>query len=436
MIESRVREYIEREQLLPFDGKHLVAVSGGADSVALLIILLRLDYQVEAVHCNFHLRGEESNRDEEFVKSLCEKFEVPLHLIHFDTKTYAEFHQISIEMAARELRYGYFEQLRSDIGAECVCVAHHRDDAAETLLLNLLRGAGIHGLTGIRPRNGHVVRPLLCLSRQEIVCFLEIIGQDYVTDSSNLEADVRRNQIRLKVMPLLEQYFPAASEKIALAANHLAEAERVYDGAIESARKRLWHDNAIDTTLLLREPSPRTTLFELLSPLGFSSAVVRQLFDSLQSDSGRFFASDSHEAVTDRGRIVVAPRRPLLQPLRMPEPGVYHLSDDTRFHVTITEGTDISRDSLCATLDADKLHFPLTVRTAQAGDRFIPFGMNGSRLVSDFLTDRKVPLTEKRRQLVVTDSEGRIIWIVGHRTDQRCCVDSTTRRILRMEINR
>ena len=168
-IEETVRQYIAKEQLLSADALHLVALSGGADSVALLLILKRLGYTVEAVHCNFHLRGEESNRDEIFVRELCEKVEVKLHLIHFDTVAYAELHQVSIEMAARQLRYRYFEQLRQDIGAEEVCVAHHRDDAVETLLMNLVRGTGIHGLTGIRPRNGHVVRPLLCLSREQIV---------------------------------------------------------------------------------------------------------------------------------------------------------------------------------------------------------------------------------------------------------------------------
>ena len=166
---DRISDFIGKHQLLSRDGLHLVALSGGADSVALLRVLCHLGYRVEAAHCNFHLRGEESDRDEEFVKDLCQKLNIPLHLIHFETAEYASLHQVSIEMAARELRYGYFRQLRDDIGAETVCVAHHRDDAVETLLMNLLRGAGIHGLTGIRPRNGHIVRPLLGVSRQEIL---------------------------------------------------------------------------------------------------------------------------------------------------------------------------------------------------------------------------------------------------------------------------
>ena len=181
---ERVAAYIQKEGLLSREGLHIVALSGGADSVALLLILHRLGYRIEAAHCNFHLRGEESDRDETFVKSLCKEHNIPLHLIHFDTAEYASLHQVSIEMAARELRYRYFEQLRHDIGAETVCVAHHRDDAVETLLMNLLRGSGIHGLTGIRPQNGYIVRPLLCLSRQEVEAFLREAGQPFVNDST------------------------------------------------------------------------------------------------------------------------------------------------------------------------------------------------------------------------------------------------------------
>lgn len=200
-MEKRVAAYIQKEGLLSRDGLHIVALSGGADSVALLLILHRLGYRIEAAHCNFHLRGEESNRDEAFVKSLCHEYRIPLHLIHFDTDIYASLHQVSIEMAARELRYRYFEQLCQDIGAETVCVAHHRDDAVETLLMNLLRGSGIHGLTGIRPKNGHIVRPLLCLSRHEVETFLQKTGQQYVNDSTNFVDDVVRNKVRLNVLP-------------------------------------------------------------------------------------------------------------------------------------------------------------------------------------------------------------------------------------------
>ena len=230
---NKVREYIEKQCLLESGKRYLVALSGGADSVCLLLVLRQLDYQVEAVHCNFLLRGDESHRDEAFACNLCEKQGVPFHVIHFDTRTYAELHKVSIEMAARDLRYQYFEQLRKDIGAEAICVAHHQDDSVETILMNLLRGTGIHGLSGIKPRNGHILRPLLCVSRKEIEAFLASQHQDYVTDSTNLVADVLRNKLRLKVIPMLNDLWPGASEAIARTARNMAEAEKVYNDAMD-----------------------------------------------------------------------------------------------------------------------------------------------------------------------------------------------------------
>ena len=306
---NKVAAFIAGNRLLDREAKHLVAVSGGADSVALLLVLRRLGYDVEAAHCNFRLRDAESDRDEQFVVQLCKEQSVKLHLIHFDTKTYAEVHQVSIEMAARELRYRYFEQLRQDIGAGMVCVAHHQDDAVETLLMNLVRGTGIHGLTGIRPRNGHVVRPLLCVSRADIVGFLNSIGQSYVTDSTNLVPDVVRNKLRLEVLPLLRTINPAASANIVKTARRMAEVERVFNESVKSALLTLFTDNVVDIQQLLEQPSPEYLLYELLTPRGFTPAQVEQLYDSLDAQTGRVFQSETHEVAIDRGRIVVEKRR-------------------------------------------------------------------------------------------------------------------------------
>ena len=457
---KRVGEFVDRNGLLGPDGCHIVAISGGADSVALLLILKRLGYRIEAAHCNFHLRGEESDRDEQFVVSLCQREDIPVHLIHFDTKTYASLHQVSIEMAARDLRYRYFEQLRQDIGASEVCVAHHQDDAVETLLMNLIRGTGIHGLTGIRPRNGHVVRPLLCVTRQEIIDFLDGMGQDYVTDSSNLVPDVVRNKIRLQVLPLLQSINPAASANIARTAQRIGDAEKTFNGAVKTAVNKLLVDNTIDIDALLREPSPESILFEILTPLGFTPSQIEQLNGCLPLDlgplatevmqesstsnlqpsifnvqssissSGKMFSSPTHEVLIDRRRLVIDERRAPLPTMRIPETGVYRYSDTLKFRFTTTADVTVSKDPQCATLDADKVSFPLTVRPVPQGDRFQPFGMKVSRLVSDYMTDRKRSLIDKRRQLVVTDAGGAILWLVGERTDQRFCVDAATRRVL------
>ena len=436
---NKIADFIARHQLLTPDKLQLVAVSGGADSVALLLVLQRLGYPVEAVHCNFHLRGDDSNRDEQFVRQLCDDKEIKLHLIHFDTTTYAETHQVSLEMAARTLRYRYFEQLRQDIGAENVCVAHHRDDAVETLLMNLLRGTGIHGLTGIRPRNGHIVRPLLGVSRQEIEEFLDSIGQPYVTDSTNLVDDVVRNKLRINVLPLLKTINPKASENIYKTACRLAEAERVFNAAMESAKMRVCpretldtqHGGSIDIVALQQEPSPEYLLFELLSPLGFSPDRIEQIAAHLDSPTGREYQSETHELVFDRGQLLVQPRQPLPLTLRIPEPGTYQYGSQ-KVRVEQTSDVVISRVPGMATLDAAFVRFPLTVRPVRVGDRFQPFGMTGSRLVSDFLTDRKASLFDKRRQLVVTDANDTILWLVDQRIDHRFRTTDATTAILRL----
>jgi len=426
---SKVADFIERRGLLSREGLHLVALSGGADSVALLRVLLRLGYRVEAVHCNFHLRGEESLRDEAFVRKLCEREIVPLHLIHFDTKTYADLHQVSIEMAARELRYRYFERLREDIGAATVCVAHHQDDAVETLLMNLLRGAGIHGLTGIRPRNGHIVRPLLCVSRHQIEQYLCDIGQDYVTDSTNFEADVLRNKLRLQVIPQLREIAPAASENIARSAWYLAEAERVYRHAIPSCDV-----DSLPLARLRDFPSPLCLLHEWLAPRGFNRIQIETIAASLDAGPGREFRSHSHSLFIDRTALFLEPIAQPMKPLKIPEEGRYRLSDGTAIDISLSNDVSISKSSDCATLDAALVEFPLTLRTVREGDRFQPFGMKGQKLLSDFMTDRKLSLHEKRCQKVVTDASGTIVWVVGLRTDHRFRVSEATRAVLQLAI--
>ena len=232
MFKRDVEKFIDQKSLFERRDKVLVALSGGADSVALLRVLHALGYQCECAHCNFHLRGEESNRDEAFVQQLCQKFDIPLHVTHFDTTDYAHTKRISIEMAARELRYQWFETLRQSIGASVIAVAHHRDDSVETFLLNLIRGTGINGLKGIAPKNGYVVRPLLQESRENILDYLQHLNQEYVTDSTNLQDEYMRNKIRLNLLPLMKELNPSVSESIAATTERLADAALIYNKEI------------------------------------------------------------------------------------------------------------------------------------------------------------------------------------------------------------
>lgn len=422
-LKEAVAGFIEKEHLFARKDKILVALSGGADSVALLRVLLQLGYACEAAHCNFHLRGEESMRDEAFVRTLCEQCSVPLHTVDFDTTDYAAAHHLSIEMAARKLRYDWFEEIRLKTEAAVVAVAHHRDDSVETLLLNLIRGTGINGLKGIRPKNGYIVRPLLSVSRDEITDYLNALGQAYVTDSTNLQDEYTRNKIRLNLLPLMETINPSAKESIFDTANRLSEVANIYNKVMEEGRERVVHPQGISIEALLREPSPSSLLFELLYPLGFNSGQVEDVYSSLHGQPGRCFYSNEWCVVKDRDYLLLQKNDESLndEPELQMERLVY------------TKDFVIPKAKEVACLDADKVTAPLTLRKWQKGDRFVPFGMKGKKNVSDYLTDRKYSVLDKEKMYVLCSGED-IVWLVGERTDNRFRVDAGTKNILLIHI--
>ena len=425
---SKVKDYIKKHKLLSLSDLYIVALSGGADSVALLLLLDEMGYKVHALHCNFHLRGEESDRDERFCEDLCLKKNIPFHRIHFDTLMYAETHKMSVEMAARELRYRYFEKLRKDIGAEGICVAHHQDDTVETVLLNLVRGTGLRGLTGIQPRNGAILRPLLCVTRTEIEAYLATKQQDYVTDSTNLETDFVRNKIRLQVVPLLRQLNPAVSENIVRTAEHLTEAQKVLDAVVDTYKG----SNQLDLCALQQVGSAEYIVFEWLKQYGFNGSQVQQV---ISAETGSIFSSPTgYEVLKDRGRLLVEPTIMAFTPIRIPEEGTYVLPDDRRLNVR-RSNPFVSKDSHEATLDARQVRFPLTVRRVEEGDWMIPYGMTGRKLLSDLMTDLKMSLFDRRRQLVVVDAQGAVVWAIGLRTDHRCRVTDATQEVIAIKIN-
>ena len=420
---SKVKDYIKQHNLLNSNDLYIVALSGGADSVALLLFLDEMGYQVHAAHCNFHLRGAESDRDEAFCESLCLQKNIPFHRIHFDTLTYAETHHVSVEMAARELRYGYFEQLRKDIGASGICVAHHRDDSVETVLMNLIRGTGLRGLTGIQPRNGVVLRPLLCVSRQEIELFLQERGQEYVTDSTNLVADVLRNKLRLQIIPLLQTLNPAAIDNILRSTEHLAEAQLVLD----SISYKLKDVKQLYFSKLEEFGSREYALYEWAKQYGFNGPQVK---DMLTAETGSVFSSSmGYDLLVDRDSYLVEPILKPYKEVRIPEEGTYILDEITKIKVKKCPAY-VSKNPSVATLDAQKVAFPLTVRRVEEGDRMQPYGMRGTKLLSDLMTDCKLSLFDKRRQLVVVDAQGVVIWAVGLRVSQQVAVTDHTSEVL------
>lgn len=421
MIQQRITQYIEKEDLFSSDSKILVALSGGADSVALLCILHAAGYHCEAAHCNFHLRGEESNRDEQFVRQLCKRYGIRLHTIDFDTTRYAAEKRISIEMAARELRYNWFEEIRNQCQADVVAVAHHQDDSVETILLNLIRGTGITGLLGIRPRNGVIVRPLLCINREEIMLYLQNIGQDYVTDSTNLEDEYTRNKIRLNILPLMQTINPSVKNSLIETSNYLNDVATIYNKYTDEVKARITTSEGIRIRELLKEPAPEALLFEILHPLGFNSAQIKDIANSLDGQPGKQFSSKEWRVIKDRELLLLEKA----QSENKEELPFQIIKEEKEY----TPDFQIPREKGIACFDADKLNGEISYRKWQTGDTFVPFGMKGKKKVSDYLTDRKFSISQKERQWVLCCGE-RIAWLIGERTDNRFRIDETTQRIV------
>ncbi|MBO1362675.1 tRNA lysidine(34) synthetase TilS [Prevotella sp. A2931] len=441
---EKIHEFIVENHLLDKDKKYLLALSGGADSVGLLTVCIQLGYTIEAVHCNFHLRGEESDRDERFCERLCSSKGIPFHCAHFSTKEYAKTHKISIEMAARDLRYKYFEQLRNDIAAEAILIAHHQDDSVETILINLIRGTGLRGLQGIKPQNGNITRPLLAVCHDEIVNYLNSIHQDYIVDSSNLVDDVQRNKLRLKILPLLRELNPSVSCSIIKTAKRIRMAVQFFDCAINDSFervviKRSENELRVSISALERECAQEYILFELLRPYLFSPKQVEQIALHYNSNSGQIWESSKFVLLADRNELIVQLKKTRSNKvMKIPEMGVYVYDEDQRFTFETIPCTSCfvpSKTNNVITIDLDKVSFPIFIRHCRQGDKFSPFGMKGRKLISDFLTDLKLSLFAKQQQLIVEDASGQILWVVGKRIDDHFKVTANTRKVLTIKVD-
>ncbi|MCW1734834.1 tRNA lysidine(34) synthetase TilS [Anaerorudis cellulosivorans] len=434
MIE-KVRSYIQENRLLAPEDRVIVGFSGGMDSVTLLDVLLSLGYSCVAAHCNFHLRGEESERDAAFVKRWCEHVGVELVSVDFDTRRYATTHKISIEMAARELRYTWFEDIRKEHHAQAVAVAHHRDDLVETVLLNLIRGTGIRGLTGIPPKNNFIVRPLLGVSRDEIEVYVEERKLPFIFDSSNSDDVFVRNFLRLNVMPLLEKINPSVKNAIYRTAQHVGEAKKIYDFYVETQKKAIFVDNRIDIDKLKATLSPAAMLFEILSPLGFNASVIEDICRRLDSIPGNVFYSNDYRLIKDRNKLILdknTDKKPQQEEYLIDKVS-QEITDPIRLKINFLSGDIvINKDARFLYADADKLSFPLTLRKWQSGDWFVPFGMKGRKKLSDFFTDRKFSLVDKENAWVLTSGEN-MVWIVGERSDERFKVTEFTENVMVVE---
>lgn len=423
MFVNKIKSFIEQGELIDAHQPVLVALSGGADSVALLRVLLTLGYNCYAAHCNFHLRGEESDRDEHFVTTLCQQLGVPLVVKHFDVLACMNERGISMEMACRDLRYEWFGAIMQEKECGCIAVAHHSDDNIETFFLNALRGTGIAGLAGMKPRNGDVVRPLLCVSRSEIVAWLGEMGQDFVTDSTNLENEALRNRLRNVVLPALYGEFHGAQSSLLKTIENMMRCNELYGESVGVMRNivadRDGDNLTIDIEILNSFNNRSMLLYEILKPLGFNH---EQCGDMLTSAVGRHFSSPTHIAFIDRAAITITPHfeRNLdthvidLEDDRVDKPvslKIKHVHD-VAFSPSMVNGKDevaFSPD----VLDCSQV----VLRHWREGDRFKPFGMRGSKLVSDLFTDLKLNEVEKRSTWLL-EADGKILWIIGYRASQ------------------
>ncbi len=423
--------------------KLIVAVSGGADSIALLHLLYTAGYQCIAAHCNFHLRGEESNRDEQFVKDFCQKIHVPLRKIDFDTETFAKTRCISTEMAARELRYQWFEQLRIRENANYIAVAHHADDVIETFMINLSRGAGLRGLAGIKEINGKIWRPLLKVSRTEILDYLKKNALTHVEDSTNEESIYQRNMFRNEVIPFIQSYFPNWKNSLLTTIDNLKNVEDYteFHLAEDIGRILLKTENHFEIEIknLQKYSSAQNfLLYKILSSFHFSNANISDIQLLIKKNiSGKQFKSTDtkHTLWVSAEKIIIIPtktnesQRYKITSIKE----IKHLPIQLNFQITDSHDIQIERNANIFYADLSKIKFPLTLRHWEEGDYFIPFGMKGKKKLSDFFIDQKIREIEKKNIWLLTmnqSEEEQILWIVGYRTDNRIRIDINTDKVL------
>jgi tRNA(Ile)-lysidine synthase len=427
----KTQNYIDEKKLLNPSDKIIVGFSGGADSVALLHILHNLDYECIAAHCNFHLRGEESDRDEQFAADFAASLGLSFFKKDFDTQTIAKERGISIEMAARDLRYQWFSELREKLQAEAIAVAHHRDDNIETLLLNLIRGTGIKGLTGIQPRTGYLVRPLLCVSKKEILQYVQNENLQFVTDSTNEQDEWIRNKIRLQVIPLLETINPSVREAIVQTMDNLNETAKIYDAEIEKSIRHIYNKEkeSISILLLKTYPSPESILFELLKNYGFRSDVIRDIYCAIDSQPGKTFYTPEYYIVKDRDEFILSSIAEKEEKEYFIQAGETVLKSPFQMEISllINDESVIDKQANKAYFDFDKLQFPLTLRRWKTGDKFMPSGMKNFQKVSDFFSNNKFSKIQKEKTWILTSGK-EIVWIVNHRIDERFKAMNTTKK--------
>ena len=449
---EQFKAYINRYNLIAEGDKVILALSGGIDSMVLAYLLLKTKVQFVAAHCNFHLRGEESDGDEKFVCEFAEKNGIHCFVKHFDTEKYAEENGISIEMAARKLRYAWFEELRQQLGYDKIAVAHHADDQAETFFINLLRGAGLNGLKGMKPQNGVIIRPLLWASREQIRKYAvenHIVWRD---DHTNAESVYLRNKIRNQLLPTFDELQPEARQGLYKSLEHLAAENELYRALLkeklaqiverEGDVQRLPYSKLVKTEAPEPVEGPTFSfqlLFEWLRQFGFNPDQCHFIYDALRTGIGNQYCSPTHGLVIGRDELQLSEIKEKKDDEIQIEVGEEEILSPVHLCFSKLEKTSdfvVDKSPEVAQLDFDTLKFPMTLRHWRHGDRFHPLGMKGSKLLSDFFVDQKFTEYQKQNVWLMVSASGDILWVVGYRIDDRFKVSNTTNSIFLCRQNR
>jgi tRNA(Ile)-lysidine synthase len=417
-VQKRFVQFIEKNNLCTRRQPVFVAVSGGIDSMVLLHLFKASGYNVTAVHVNFGLRGSESDQDEAFVKDRCARLGIACLTKAVETKNYATRKGLSVQMAARDLRYQWFHELMRSTPGSVVATAHHVNDSGETMLLNIVRGTGIDGLTGIPLSNHGIIRPLAFATRKEIGDYAAEQSITWREDESNLNDHYQRNFLRHRVMGLLKQLNPSLEETLSKNFSRLGAEKELMERSLSDLKENFLSDR--DNNIRIAKKSlegfihKSGVLLRMIEGFGFNFSTAESIVAAMNGQPGKMFFSNTHQLVVDREELIIS-----------------SLFKEDRDNFQVYETTDVSfeKDPDIACLDAEKIEFPLTLRKWQEGDSFQPLGMNGRKKVSDYLIDEKISVTEKQSVKVLTSKE-EIVWLVGMRIDDRYKITSSTKRVL------
>jgi tRNA(Ile)-lysidine synthase len=441
---------IQQQNLFQKNDLLLLAVSGGADSVALCELCFQAGFQFEIAHCNFQLRGEESERDEKFVRQLGEKYWTKVFVKKFDTKEYAEENKVSIQVAARKLRYEWFYELLGarpnanlslmNIVPGFIVTAHHANDNIETLLMNFFKGTGIKGLQGILPKGGKIVRPLLFAKKEELLTFLKENNLEFVEDSSNLSDKYTRNFFRNQLIPQIQKVFPQVEDNLINNIERFGEIESLYRQAIELHKENLIEQKGneihIPVLKLLKAKPIKTIIYEIIKDYGFTAHQSEEVLNLLKSESGKYISSSTHKIIKNRNWLIISPRNTL------DAANILITEEDNKVEFELGKLVITKKDSKplripsanqIAAVNAREIKFPLLLRKSKQGDYFYPLGMQKKKKLSKFFIDQKKSVVEKERIWII-ESDKRIVWIVGERIDDRFKITETTKEVLFIEL--